>query len=70
MQELAQTPKGRQLYAQSLGLLWVRTRSEPERSVCRRPDRRQAGADGYTFSMLFTDLTQADSFRVRVRATP
>ena len=60
--------RGRQMYAQSWVSYALRTGSEPERSVRRRPDRHQAGRRRYPILNVLADLTQADSFRLRVRA--
>ena len=59
------------LYAQSLGRLCVRAGSERERPMRRRSAQHQAGARRlHAFSIVLADLTQADSFRLRVRELP
>lgn len=70
MQELAKTPVGRLLYAQSLvSSGYGRAPNSNDACVVDQIGAKLA-TDGYTILNLFTDLTQTDSFRVRVRATP
>jgi hypothetical protein len=70
MQEIAQTPKARQLYAQA----WVsysfgRDPNANDRCVVDQLDMKLS-QDDYSILNLLADLTQADSFRLRVRETP
>jgi hypothetical protein len=70
MQELAQAPRGRHLYAQS----WVaygygRDPNANDRCVVDQIDAKLAG-DGFAILDALADLTQTDSFHLRVRAAP
>jgi hypothetical protein len=70
MQELAATPKGQQGYAQQ----WVsfgygRAPNSNDQCVADKIGAKLAAPD-YTILSVLADLTQADSFRLRVRATP
>jgi hypothetical protein len=67
MQELAQTPKGRYMYAQSLVSYGYRRDPNPN-DQCVTDQIESKLRDGYAILNAFTDLTQADSFRLRVRA--
>jgi hypothetical protein len=67
MQELAQTPKGRQMYAQSL-VSYGYGRDPNAQDQCVADQIGSKLGDGYPILNAFTDLTQADSFRLRVRA--
>jgi len=67
MQELAQTPKGRQMYAQSL-VSYGYGRDPNAQDQCVADQIGSKLGDGYAILNAFTDLTQADSFRLRVRA--
>ena len=59
------------MYAQSLGLLCA-TDGIRTRTISCVVDQLSAklAADGYSILNLLADLTQADSFRLRVRGTP
>jgi len=70
MQELAATPKGQQSYAQQ----WVafgygRASNSNDQCVADQISAKLAATD-YTILNVLADLTQTDSFRLRVRATP
>lgn len=70
MQEIARTPKSRQLYAQAwVSYAFGRDPNSNDRCVVEQFDTRLAES-GYGILDLLADLTQADSFRVRVRETP
>lgn len=70
MQEIAQTPKARELYAQAwVSYAFGREPNEHDRCVVDQLDTRLAD-NGYTIIDLLAELTQADSFRLRVRETP
>jgi len=70
MQEIAAQPMARQIYAQN----WVSFttgRSANPNDQCEVDDiNTKLSSDGYTVLNLMADLTQADSFRLRVRETP
>jgi hypothetical protein len=70
MQEIARTPKAKQLYA----LAWVsyafgRAPCANDQCIVDQLSAKLA-QDGYSILDLLADLTQADSFRVRARQTP
>ena len=70
MQEIAQTPKARQLYAQAwVAYAYGRGPNGNDRCLVDELDRKLS-TDGYRIVDLLADLTQADSFRLRVRETP
>jgi hypothetical protein len=70
MQEIARTPGAQQLYAQSLvSFGYGRAPNANDRCIVDQLGAKLAG-DGYTILDLLADLTQADSFRLRVRAVP
>jgi len=70
MQEIARTPKGRQLYAQAwVSYAFGRAPNGNDKCVVDQLDAKLA-EDGYSILDLLADLTQADSFRLRVAATP
>ena len=70
MQEIAQTPKARQLYAQAwVSYAFGRDPNGNDRCVVDQLDTKLS-QDGYSILNLLADLTQADSFRLRVRETP
>jgi hypothetical protein len=70
MQEIAQTPKAKELYAQAwVAYAFGRDPNANDQCVVDQLDTKLAGS-GYSILNLLADLTQADSFRVRVRATP
>ena len=63
--------RGRQMYAQSWVSYALRTGSERERSVRRRPDRAPSWRGRLHHSQCCSPISpQADSFRLRVRGTP
>jgi hypothetical protein len=70
MQELAKFPKAQELYAKA----WVSYafgRPANANDQCVVDDlKMKVGGGGYTILSLLADLTQADSFRLRVRGTP
>src|SRR6185369_10521839 len=70
MQELANVVKGQKMYAQD----WVsygygRAPNENDQCVADQISTKLAGGS-YPILSVLADLTQADSFRLRVRATP
>ena len=70
MQEIAQTPKARQLYAQAwVSYAFGRAPNGNDQCVVDQLNAKLADS-GYSILDLLGDLTQADAFRVRVRATP
>ena len=70
MQEIAQTPKARQLYAQAwVSYAFSRAPNGNDRCVVDDLDAKLT-QDDYSILNLMADLTQADSFRVRVQETP
>jgi hypothetical protein len=70
MQEIAATPKARELYAQAwVAYAFGRDPNANDRCVVEQLATRLT-QDGYTILNLLGDLTQADTFRVRVRETP
>ncbi|HKU38323.1 MAG TPA: DUF1592 domain-containing protein [Polyangiales bacterium] len=70
MQELADSPKAKQLYAQAwVSYAFGRDPNSSDRCIVEQLDGKLAGS-GYSILNLLADLTQADSFKVRVRATP
>lgn len=70
MQEIAQTPKAKQLYAQAwVSYAFGRDPNANDQCVVDQLNMKLS-QNGYSILSLLADLTQADSFRVRVRATP
>jgi hypothetical protein len=70
MQQIAQTPKARQLYAQAwVSYAFGRDPNSNDQCVVDKLDTKLAQG-GYTILNLLADLTQADSFRLRMRGTP
>jgi len=70
MQEIAQTPKAKQLYAQAwVSYAFGRAPNANDRCIVDQLNGKLS-QDGYSILTLLADLTQADSFRVRVRETP
>jgi hypothetical protein len=70
MQEIASTPKARQLYAQAwVAYAFGRAPNGNDKCIVDQLDTKLA-EDDYGILNLLADLTQADSFRVRVRETP
>jgi hypothetical protein len=70
MQEIAQTPKAKQLYAQAwVSYAFGRDPNANDQCVVDQLDTKLSQS-GYTILNLLADLTQADSFRLRVRGTP
>lgn len=70
MEEIAKMPKAQALYAKA----WVtyafgRSINAYDQCVVDQLQTKLAG-DGYTILNVLSDLTQADSFRLRVRQTP
>jgi hypothetical protein len=67
MQEIAQTPKARQLYAEAwVAYAFGRTPNANDQCVVDQLNTRLS-EKGYGILGLLADLTQADSFRLRVR---
>jgi hypothetical protein len=70
MQGIAQTPKAIELYAQAwVSYAFGRAPNANDQCVVDQLDTKLAQS-GYSILNLLADLTQADSFRVRVRETP
>jgi len=70
MQEIARAPKGLAIYAQSMVAYgYGREPNTNDRCVADQLGAKLSN-DGYTILSLLADLTQADSFRLRVRAVP
>jgi Protein of unknown function (DUF1592)/Protein of unknown function (DUF1588)/Protein of unknown function (DUF1585)/Protein of unknown function (DUF1595) len=70
MQEIAQTPKSKQLYAQAwVSYAFGRDPNGNDQCVVDQLDKKLS-ENGYSILNLLADLTQADSFRLRVRETP
>jgi hypothetical protein len=70
MQEIAQTPKAKQLYAQAwVSYAFGRDPNANDQCVVDQLNTKLSQS-GYTILSLLADLTQADSFRLRVRGTP
>ncbi len=70
MQGIAASPAGQATYAQYWTGVCLRPRSEPARSVRRGLDCRQHRRGVVPLLNILSDLTQADAFSMRVRATP
>jgi hypothetical protein len=70
MQEIVQTPKSRQLYAQAwVSYAFGRAPNGNDKCVVDQLDAKLAES-GYSILNLLADLTQADAFRQRVPETP
>jgi hypothetical protein len=70
MQEIVQTPKSKQLYAQAwVSYAFGRAPNGNDKCVVDQLDAKLAES-GYGILDLLADLTQADTFRVRVSETP
>jgi hypothetical protein len=69
MQQLARTPKGRRIYAESL-VSYGYGREPNANDQCVADQIGTKLGDGAPILGAFTDLTQADSFRLRVRGAP
>ncbi|WP_437970959.1 DUF1592 domain-containing protein [Sorangium sp. So ce260] len=70
MQEIVQTPKATRLYAQEwVSYAFGRAPNGNDKCVVDQLDTKLSES-GYSVLDLMADLTQTDSFRVRVRATP
>jgi hypothetical protein len=70
MQEIAQTPKAKQLYAQAwVSYAFGRDPNANDQCVVDQLNTKLSQS-GYSILNLLADLTQADSFRLRVRETP
>lgn len=70
MQEIAELQQAKQLYAESwVSYAFGRDPNGKDRCVVDQIDTKLAEG-GYSILNLLADLTQADSFRVRVRETP
>ena len=70
MQQIARTPRSQQMYAESMVTFgYGRDPNINDRCVVDAISAKLA-TDSYAILDLLTDLTQADSFRLRVRAVP
>jgi hypothetical protein len=70
MKEIAGTPKAKQLYAQAwVSYAFGRDPNANDQCVVDELNTKLS-QNGYSVLNLLTDLTQADSFRARMRATP
>ncbi|HET8939951.1 MAG TPA: DUF1592 domain-containing protein [Polyangiales bacterium] len=70
MQQIADTPKAKQLYAQAwVAYAFGRAPNANDQCLVDQLNMKLAGKD-YSILGLLADLTQAESFRVRVRETP
>jgi hypothetical protein len=70
MQEIASTPKAQQLYAQAwVSYAFGRDPNANDQCVVDQLDAKLSQS-GYSILDVLADLTQADSFRLRVRQTP
>jgi hypothetical protein len=70
MQQIAITPQAREIYAQ-LWVAYATGRDPNTNDQCLVNDLdTKLSADGYTVLEMIADVTQADSFRLRVQATP
>jgi hypothetical protein len=70
MQEIAQAPKASELYAQAwVSYAYGRAANSGDQCVIDQLNANLAQGD-YSILDLLADLTQADSFRVRVRQAP
>lgn len=70
MTEIAQTPKAQELYAQAwVAYAFGRDPNANDQCLVDQLDQKLS-QNGYSILGLLADLTQADSFRVRVRQTP
>jgi hypothetical protein len=70
MQEVAASPKAKQLYSEAwVSYAFGRAPNANDRCVVDQLDEKLE-KNGYSILNLLADLTQADSFRVRVRANP
>lgn len=70
MEQIAATPMAKEIYAKAwVSYAYGRDPNDNDQCLVDDLDTRLA-QDGYTIANLLTDLTQADSFRLRVRETP
>jgi hypothetical protein len=70
MQQIAQVPKAQKTYAQYwVAYAYGRDPNQNDQCVADQISTKLAG-NSYTILNVLADLTQADSFRLRVRATP
>jgi hypothetical protein len=70
MQEIARMPKAQELYARAwVSYAFGRSANANDKCVVDQLKSKLAG-NGYTILGLLADLTQTDSFRLRVRETP
>jgi len=70
MQEIAKRPKAQELYARAwVSYAFGRNPNANDQCVVDQLKAKLNGT-GYTILTLLADLTQADSFRLRVRGTP
>jgi hypothetical protein len=70
MQQIAQVPKAQQSYAQSWVAYAFGRAPNPNDQCIADQLGAKLSQDGYPILNILADLTQADSFRLRVRATP
>jgi hypothetical protein len=70
MQEISQMPKARELYAKAwVSYAYGRGANDNDKCIVDQLSTKLT-AGGYSILSLLADLTQADSFRLRVRANP
>ena len=70
MQQIATTPQAKEIYAQ-LWVSYATGRAPNNNDQCLVDDiNTKLSTDGYTVLDMLADVTQADSFRLRVQATP
>jgi hypothetical protein len=70
MTEIANTPKARQMYAEKWVTFATGRQPNPNDTCIVDDLNTKLSTDGYSLLTLLADLTQSDSFRLRVRATP
>ena len=70
MQEIARSRRGQQLYAQSMVTFGYGRAPNPNDRCLVDAISAKLANDGYAILDLLADLTQTDSFRLRVRAVP
>jgi len=70
MQEIARTPRSQKLYAQSMVTFGYGRAPNPNDGCLVDAISAKLANDSYAILDLLADLTQADSFRLRVRAVP
>jgi hypothetical protein len=68
--EIGKGTVGRKIYAENLETFTTGRNMNPADACTRDTLTTKLATDGYSVLNLFADLTQADSFRLRVRETP